>query len=106
MGKRKFFFALLFLLIAYHANSQEEEISNKLAYRSSSISPLGIYAGSNTGVAMSGDISFDYGRDIFSLEFGAGTEDNFIGSNDDFTAINLFYGRSFPISDKVFTEVF
>jgi|GEM_PF-3481430 hypothetical protein len=106
MGKHMFFFAILFLLIAYHANSQEAEVSNKLAYRSFSISPLGIYAGSNTGVAVSGDVSFDYGKNIFSLEFGAGTEGNFIGSNKAFTEINLLYGRSFSINDKVFTEVF
>ncbi len=106
MGKKMVLLGVLLLSITFQMSSQEMEISEKFAYRSFSISPLGIYAGGNTGVAVSGDVSFDYGKNIFSLGIGAGTEGNFIGSSDDFTEVNFLYGRSFSLSEKMFTDVF
>ena len=100
------FLGIMVLFNTSIAFSQEEEVSKSFSYRSFSISPLGIYVGGNAGVAISGDVSFDYGKDIFSLGIVGGTEGNFIGSSDDFTEINFLYGRSFSVSEKVFIEPF
>lgn len=97
---------IIVFLIGFQGWSQEENVSKKFSYRSFSISPIGIYAGSNSGVAISGDVSFDYGKNIFGLGLGAGTEGNFVGSSDDFTEVNLLYGRNFQLSDKIFTDVY
>lgn len=106
MGKQFVLFGIFVLLNIFPSVSQEDEISDGFSYRSFSITPLGIYVGSNTGVAFSGDVSFDYGKNIFSLGIGVGTEGNFIGSSDDFTEVNFLYGRSFPLSEKIFTDIF
>lgn len=106
MGKHFILFGFFLLLITFQVSSQEKEDSQKLAYRSFSISPLGIYAGGNTGVYISGDINFDYGKNIFGLGVGAGTEGNLLGSNDDVYEINLLYGRSFSLNGKIFTDFF
>jgi hypothetical protein len=89
----------------FSALSQEEETTN-FAYRSIAISPLGMFSGGSSGVAVSATISFDYGMNIFSVTAGAGTEGAFIGRNDDFSEINLLYGRSYPLSENFFAEVF
>lgn len=88
------------------ASGQTYSDSDKFSYRSFSISPLGIFTGANSGVAVSGDVNFDYGKNIFGLGIGAGTEGNFIGSSVDFTEVNFLYGRSFPLSEKIFTDLF
>ena len=76
-----------------------------LSYCSFSISPLGIYAGSNNGVAVSADVSFDYGTNIFVLALGSGSEGNFVGKSDDFIEVNLLYGRSLKVSENLFSEL-
>lgn len=106
MGKHVILLGISVLLNIFSVDAQEEGRSEKFAYRSFSFSPLGIYAGGNSGPAFSGDVSFDYGKNIFILEIGAGTEGNIIGNSDAFTELNLLYGRSFPLSEKIFTEVF
>lgn len=106
MVKPFILFGWLFFIITFQGHSREEEVSQNFAYRSFSFSPLGIFAGGNTGVAASADVSFDYGKNIFSLAIGGGTEGNFIGSSDDFTEVNFLYGRSFPLSEKIFTDIF
>lgn len=93
------------LFNAFSALSQEEKTSN-FAYRSISISPMGIFSGENSGLTVSADISFDYGKNIFSVGAGAGTEGDFIGYSDSFTELNLLYGRSYPLKEKIFAEVF
>ena len=99
-------FGFLYILNPSLLYSQEEDITNKFAYRSFSISPLGIFVGKNTGAAFSGDVSFDYGRNIISLEFGAGTEGKSYGNSNQYTAVNLLYGRSFQLSEKIFSDLF
>ncbi len=106
MKNKLILFEILLLSITFQVCSQENEISENFAYRSFSISPIGIYVGTNTGVAISGDVSFDYGKNIFSLAVGAGSEGSFIAHNDEFTEINFLYGRSFLLSEKIFTDVF
>ncbi|NGX83639.1 MULTISPECIES: hypothetical protein [Aequorivita] len=98
--------SFLYFLISLTTIAQTEANSNKFAYRSFSISPLGVFVGGNSGVAVSGDVNFNYGKNIFGLEIGAGTEGSFIGSNDEFTEVNFLYGRSFPLSEKIFTDIF
>jgi len=105
MGKYIIFVFSVLLLNTFPALSQEEN-SNKLRYRSFSISPLEIFMGNSSGLAISGDVSFDYDNNIFSLNLGSGTEGDFIGHNDSFSAINILYGRNFPLSKNFFTDVF
>lgn len=104
---RKYFVLLGIILLfpAFSVHSQEKG-SSSFAYRSFSIAPLGIYIGPNAGVTISGDVSFDYGKNIFSLGLGTGTEAKFVGNSNDFTELNLFYGRSFKLSEKSFVDVF
>jgi len=106
MEKSLILCGLLFLLISFQCHSQEDQVSDNFAYRSFSISPFGIYAGGSNGVTVSGDVSFDYGKNIFSLGLGAGTEGNVIGKNHDFFEVNFLYGRSIPLSGKIFTDIF
>lgn len=105
MVKRLVFAFSCLLFCALPVKSQEES-STRLGYRSFSISPLGIYVGNNGGFALSADVSFDYGKNMFSLGFRGGSEGNFIGHNDSFTEVNFLYGQSFPLNEKIFTEVF
>ncbi|HLW32260.1 MAG TPA: hypothetical protein VKX40_08350 [Aequorivita sp.] len=105
MIERLVFTFLCFLFCAFPAMTQEDG-STRFGYRSFSISPMGIYAGNNSGFALSADVSFDYRKNIFSLGFGGGSEGDFIGKNDSFTEVNFLYGRSFPLNEKLFTEVF
>ncbi len=95
-------------LSVFSVRSQEREELDpaRFSYRSFSISPAGFYAGGNGGFAFSADVSFDYGRDIFSLGFGAGSELSIMGSGDDYTEVNILYGRSFRVAEKIFTDVF
>lgn len=106
MGKQFVLFGIFVLLNIFPSVSQEDEISDGFSYRSFSITPLGIYVGSNTGVAISGDVSVDYGKNIFRLAIGAGTESNFYSKSEDFTEVNFLYGRSFLLSEKIFTDLF
>ncbi|QAA82847.1 hypothetical protein EI546_14470 [Aequorivita sp. H23M31] len=105
MGKSFIFFGTLLLLGTYALSAQEVN-SRQFAYRSFSISPLGIYGGENSGIIVSADVSFDYGKNIFSLEGGSGTEGNFFGNSSDFYEINLTYGRSYPLNENLFTDIF
>jgi len=106
MGKHFVLSGIIVFLIGFQGWSQEESVSENFSYRSFSISPLGIYSGGSSGWAISGDVSFDYGKNIFSLGLGAGTQGNYIGRSDSFNEVNLLYGRSFALSEKVFTDVF
>lgn len=94
------------MLISFQNYAQEAQNSQKFAYRSFSVSPLGIYVGGNSGLALSADVSFDYGKNIFSLAIGTGTEGEFIGKSDDFTEVNFLYGRSYQLSEKIFADLF
>ncbi|AFL80044.1 hypothetical protein Aeqsu_0532 [Aequorivita sublithincola DSM 14238] len=105
--KNKFiFFGVVCFLTTFITQAQNETSSNSFSYRSFSVSPLGVYVGSNSGPYLTGDVSFDYGKSIFSLAGGFGTEGNFIGSSDDIAEVNFLYGRSFPLGEKIFTEVY
>ena len=107
MKKQIVFLGIMVFFNIFPALSQEEERpAEKFSYRSFSISPVGIYAGGHNGVTVNGDVSFDYGKNIFSLGLGVGTEGNVMGKNHDFFEVNLQYGRSFPLSEKIFTDVF
>lgn len=105
---------LLLSLMLWNSFSvlSQENVSEKFSYRSFSISPFGIYSGENTslgdnkGVIISGDVSFDYGKNLFSLAIGTAKELNILGRSDDFTEVNLLYGRSFLLNKKIFTELF
>lgn len=92
--------------MTFQVSSQEQEDSEKFAFRSVSLSTLGIYVGLNNGIALSGDVSFDYGKNIFSLGLGLGSEGNLISNIDSFMEANLLYGRSFLLSEKIFTDVY
>lgn len=105
MGRSFIFFGTLLLLSTYGLLAQEVN-SKSFAYRSFSISPLGIYGGENSGVTICADVSFDYGKNIFSLEGGSGTEGKFFGNSSDFYEINLTYGRSYPLNENFFTDIF
>lgn len=65
MGKHFILFGSMLLMITFQVRSQEEGSSGKFAYRSFSVSPLGIYVGVNNGLAFSGDVSFDFGKEYF-----------------------------------------
>ena len=106
MDKRIILLGFLFLLITFQVCSQVEDSSEKFAYRSTSISPIGLYFGSETGVTIGADLSFDYRKNIFSLNFDAGTEGNFVGSSDQYVAANILYGRSFHLNKNIFTDLY
>lgn len=94
------------LLTVFQTLAQEQITTNKFAFRSVSISPVGLYAGNNSGVAFMGDVSFGYKANIFSLSLETGTEGNIIGRNEDHYQINLLYGREFIIKPKLMLEVY
>lgn len=105
--KNKFIiFGVVCFLTTFITQAQDDISSTNFSYRSFSISPFGVFVGKESGVAFNGDVSFDYGKNIFSLSAGTGTEGNFIGSNNEFREINLLYGRSFPLSEKIFTDLY
>ncbi|MGO3182360.1 MAG: hypothetical protein ACTIJ9_05950 [Aequorivita sp.] len=106
MRKQFFLLGLLVFFNGFVSFSQEEINTEKFSYRSFSITPMGLYFGSNTGVSLGADVSFDYGKNIFSANIESGTEGNFIGSSDQYVAANLLYGRSFRLNEKIFTDVF
>ena len=70
-------FGIMFLLIAYQVSSQEEGVSKEFAYRSFSISPLGIYAGGNIGFPIGARLQFMFGP-RYSMGVGLGANINSI----------------------------
>lgn len=96
--------SVLLLMTSFTSEAQEGKGSNTLSYHSFSISPLGLYFGSDTGIAIGGDLSFDYGKNIFGLNLETGTDLNIPGSSDQYVAANLLYGRSFKLNEKVFAD--
>lgn len=103
---RHFLLLFLFLLLNVFSGYSQEDNSPKFGYRSFSVSPSGFYVGGNVGFALAADVSFDYGKNIFSLDFGAGSELSIFGASDDYTQVNLLYGRSFALSKKIFTDIY
>lgn len=103
MNKNHILF-VIFLLSALTVVAQEEN-SRNFGYRSFSISPLGIFS-SPSGLILKGDVSFDYGKNIFSLGLGTGTEGEFIGNSDSFSEVNLMYGRSWFLNEDIFMDVY
>lgn len=87
------------------AESQNDTISNKFEFHSISASPTGIYAGNTFGLAVSGDVSFNYGVNIFSLAVGTGSELVVLGYSEFYQQANLLYGREYRLSKRTLIDV-
>ena len=105
---RKTILLMFWILLSAFPVLSQEKAGERFSYRSFSISPLGGYFGSNSGMFFNADVSFDYGGNIFSLEIGDGSETGvgIFGHNDHFREVNFLYERSFTLNEIVFAEVF
>jgi len=106
MRKNLLLFAIILFFNGFSAHSQEVDGGKKFSYRSFSVSPLGVYFGKSSGLYVAGDISFDYGKHVFSLGVGSGIEGNLFGKSEEFSEFNFTYGQSFPLNEKLFADVY
>ncbi len=68
--------------------------------------PLGFYyEGHSGGGAFDADLTFRYGKDLFTFMGGMGTRYGGLASDQSFRQYNALYGREFQLSERAFLEI-
>lgn len=112
------FFTILFLLTVFTSKAQEDTLSNKFSYHSVSVSPMGFFYSELenyrdnsifAGPSFSGQVNFNYGKNLFGISGTVGTAVDIIwsdGVNDWFYGFDLLYGREFKLSKRLYLDAF
>ncbi|TXE19898.1 hypothetical protein ES692_01165 [Psychroserpens burtonensis] len=106
---KKIMLILLFLSFILNGHAQDE--TNKLKLHSISLAPLNLYfANRDGGFVVNLDVGFNYGKHIFKVYAGQGSQFkiNFIGEaiQDSFDEYNIMYGRELQINEWLHIDFF
>ena len=115
---QQFLFFVIFLLTVFSSKAQEDTLFNKFSYHSVSISPLGFFYSELesyndnsifAGPAFSGQVNFNYGKNLFGISGTIGTNVDIIwsdGVDDWFYGFDVLYGREFKFSKRLYLDAF
>ncbi len=96
-------------LISVMGISQSDGKNEQFTFKSFSFSPSIYFNSSNTGIALSGDISYAYNKSIYTFSAIAGGVvcGDFFGScnSESFGQINILYGRELMLTKKIVIDV-
>lgn len=96
---------LSIFLISAIAFAQNAINNDKLSYHSFSLTPLEVFLTDNDGgLAITGELSFSYRKNIFTFSASSGETLAFFGKGDAFQQLNLLYGREFKLKKWFFID--
>jgi len=105
MKTLKKLFCLFIFSIGAITFGQNTDQKHKLSFRSFSITPIEVYFNSNSGGgAITGDLSFSSGKNIFTFSGSIGEEFVIWGTSDTFQQLNILYGREYKLNDWLFFD--
>jgi len=92
-------------LICIIGYAQNEANKDKLSYHSFSLTPLEVFFNNNSGgLAITGDLSYAYYKNIFTFSASIGEELAFFGRGNRFQQLNILYGREFKLKEWFFID--
>ena len=87
---------------------QEDSSEKGLHYHSISFNfpPFSVYGANRTGgLQMGADLTLAYKENLFTYMMAAGGEITVLGVSDNYSQINLMYGREFALARTAFFEI-